>query len=90
MTARLRRPFERGSLWIRTALYDDLRHPGPTEQERPGYSLVDAGASARLGARVEVHVVGRNLLDGPYLAGHDARATLAPGRSGAATVALTF
>jgi outer membrane receptor protein involved in Fe transport len=62
----------------------------PTEQERPGYALLDAGAGARLGARVEVQVVGRNLLDEAYLASPDARATLAPGRSGAATLAVTF
>lgn len=90
MTARLSRAFERGSLWVRTALYDTLEHPGPTEQARPGYALLDAGAGARLGSQVEVHVVGRNLLDESYLASPDARATLAPGRSGAVSLTLTF
>jgi len=90
VTARLRREFDRGSLWVRTGLYDGLDHPGPTEQARPGYALLDAGAGARLGSRIELHLVGRNLLDESYLASPDARATLAPGRSGAATLTVTF
>ena len=90
VTARLSRAFERGSLWVRTAVYDRLEHPGPTEQARPGYALLDAGAGARLSPRVEVHLVGRNLLDESYLASPDARATLAAGRSGALTVSIAF
>lgn len=90
ITARLTRAFDRGALWVRTALFGRLDHPGPTEQARPGYAVLDAGAGARLGSRVEVHVVGRNLLDESYLASPDARATLAPGRSGSATLTLTF
>jgi outer membrane receptor protein involved in Fe transport len=90
VTARLRRQFARGSVWVRTAVYDALDRPGPTEQARPGYALLDAGAGVSLGSRVEVHVVGRNLADKSYLVSPDARATLAPGRSGAVTVAVAF
>ena len=90
VTARLHRAFERGSLWLRAALYDRLGQPGPTEQARPGHALLDAGAGLRLGTRAEVHLVGRNLLDSAYRASPDARATLAAGRSGAVMASISF
>ena len=57
---------------------------------RQALSICARITGARLGSRVELHVVGRNLLDESYLASPDARATLAPGRSGSATLTLTF
>jgi hemoglobin/transferrin/lactoferrin receptor protein len=90
LTARLRRGFDRGYAWIRTGIYGELDDPGPTEQTRPSYTLLDAGVGARFGPRVEVDLVGRNLLDEAYLVSPDARATLAPGRTGIATVTLRF
>ena len=90
VTARLGRQFERGSLWARTAFYDALAHPGPTEQARDAHQVLDAGGGLRVSSRLEVHVVGRNLTDETYLASPDARATLAPGRSAALTVAIAF
>jgi outer membrane receptor protein involved in Fe transport len=89
-TARLRRDFERGHGWVRTGLYGRLDEPGPTEQARPGYGLLDAGAAVNVGRGVELGVVGRNLLDRAYLVSPDARATLAPGRTLIGTASLTF
>jgi len=90
VTARLRRGFDRGYAWVRTGLYGRLGEPGPTEEPRPGYALVDAGLGARFGTRVEVDLLGRNLLDEAYLVSPDARAVLAPGRTAVATLTLRF
>ena len=80
MTARLRRDFDKGYGWIRTALYGRLDEPGPTEQERPGLRPARRRhrGAPRL-ASVEIDLLGRNLLDKAYLVTPDARATLAPG-----------
>ncbi|HET7746405.1 MAG TPA: hypothetical protein VFM29_03835, partial [Vicinamibacteria bacterium] len=88
-TARLRRDFAKGYAWVRGAVYGALDEPGPTEEERPGYALLDAALGLHLG-RVELDLVGRNLLDEAYRATPDARATLAPGRTGIATLTLRF
>jgi outer membrane receptor protein involved in Fe transport len=89
LTARLRREFDRGYVWARTGLYGRLDSPGPTEQVRPGYGLLDAGVGVHLG-RVELDVVGRNLLDKAFLVSPDARATLAPGRTVVGTASVRF
>ena len=89
VTARLRRDMESGYVWLRTGLYGRLDEPGPTEQERPGLGLLDAGIGAFLG-RLEVDLIGRNLLDKAYLVSPDARATLAPGRTLIATASVRF
>jgi outer membrane receptor protein involved in Fe transport len=88
-TARLRREFDRGYVWVRSGLYGRLDEPGPTEQKRPGYGLLDAGAGVHLG-RVELDLIGRNLLDKAYLVSPDARATLAAGISFVATASVRF
>jgi outer membrane receptor protein involved in Fe transport len=88
-TTRLRREFDRGYVWVRTGLYGQLDEPGPTERERPGYGLLDAGAGAHLG-RVELDLVGRNLLDKAYLVSPDARATLAAGITFIASASVSF
>jgi outer membrane receptor protein involved in Fe transport len=89
-TARLRRDFDRGYAWVRTAVYGRLDEPGPTERERPGFGLLDAGLGVHLGRRLEIDLTGRNLLDKAYLVTPDARATLAPGRTGIVTATLRF
>ena len=43
-----------------------------------------------LGRHVEIDLLGRNLLDKAYLVTPDARATLAPGRTGIATLSLSL
>jgi outer membrane receptor protein involved in Fe transport len=90
MTVRLRRQADRGHAWIRGAFHGALDEPGPTEQARPGYGLLDAGLGVRAGTRVEIDLLGRNLLDKAYLATPDARATLAAGRSALVTLSLAF
>jgi hemoglobin/transferrin/lactoferrin receptor protein len=90
ITTRLSRQFERGYAWVRTAHYGELDEPGPTEQARPGFSLLDAGIGAHLGRHVELDFVGRNLLDKAYLVTPDARATLAPGLTLIGTATLRF
>ena len=89
-TLRLRREFGRAWTWVRLAGYGSLDDPGPTEQSRPGYTLLDAGLGARLGSRVEVSALGRNLLDEAYLVSPDSRAVLAPGITGILSIALRF
>jgi outer membrane receptor protein involved in Fe transport len=87
-TARLRREFDRGYGWVRAALYGRLDEPGPTEQARPGFGLLDAGVGLHLGSRVEIDVLGRNLLDKAHLVSPDSRAVPAPGVSGLAVLTL--
>jgi outer membrane receptor protein involved in Fe transport len=89
-TLRLRRDFDKGYGWVRTGLYGRLDEPGPTEQARPGFGLLDAGIGIHLGSRVEIDVLGRNLLDKAYLVSPDSRAVLAPGVSGLAVLTLRF
>ena len=89
-TARLRRDFDKGHGWIRGGLYGRLDEPGPTEQERPGFGLLDAGLGVKLSRQVAIDVLGRNLLDKAYLVTPDARATLAPGRTAIGTLVVSF
>jgi vitamin B12 transporter len=88
-TLRVRRDFGRGWAWIRTAAYGRLDDPGPTEQERPGYAMLDAAAGWRLG-RAELSLLGRNLLDKAYLITPDSRAVLASGTSLLGSLSLRF
>lgn len=89
-TLRLRRDFGRAWAWFRLAGYGRLDDPGPTEQAGPGYALIDACVGARLGSRVELSALGRNLLDEAYLASPDSRAVLAPGITGILSLAVRF
>ena len=89
-TLRLRRDFGRAWAWVRVAGYGSLDDPGPTEQPRPGYRLLDAGVGSRLGSRVEVSALGRNLLDEAYLVSPDSRAVLAPGITFILSLAVRF
>ena len=67
VTARLRRDFGTGYGWIRRRLYGRLDDPGPTEQERPGFGLLEPASPCASAASVEIDVLGRNLLDKAYL-----------------------
>jgi iron complex outermembrane receptor protein len=90
VTLRLRRELGRGWVWARLAGYGRLDDPGPTEESRPGYTLLDAGVGARLGSRLEVNALGRNLLDEAHLVSPDSRAVLAPGITGILSLAVKF
>ena len=66
---------------VRGAAYARDDRPGPTEQEIPGYALVDAGAGYSVTTWLEVSILGRNLFNRAYPASSDEDAVLAPGRS---------
>ena len=73
-----------GTRWwwmARGAAYGRDDRPGPTEQEVPGYAVLDAGAGFSITDWLEVSLLGRNLLDRADLASSDEDAVLAPGRS---------
>ncbi len=65
----------RGAVFAR----DD--RPGPTEQDVPGYAVLDAGAGLTVSEWLEISLLARNLLNRSYLASTDEDAVLAPGRS---------
>jgi outer membrane receptor protein involved in Fe transport len=74
----------RGGRWwwqARLAAFARDDRPGPTEQEVPGYAVLDGGVGVDVGRGVELAVLGRNLLDRSHLGGADERAVAAPGRS---------
>lgn len=74
-------PTERWWWMARAAVFADDDRPGPTEQERPGYAVFDAGIGWRLSRALELGLVGRNLFNKSYLSSADEAAVLAPGRS---------
>jgi len=90
LTARVRRDFGRAAGWVRLGAFGRLGEPGPTERERAGYALLDGGVDLRLGSRLELRLLGRNLLDKAYRVGPDSRAVYAPGLTGVATMTLRF
>jgi outer membrane receptor protein involved in Fe transport len=75
---------------VRGALCAEDDRPGPTEQARPAYGLLDLALGLRFGERLELRLLGRNLLDEAYLVSPDRRAVLAPGRSLLMTTVLGF
>jgi iron complex outermembrane receptor protein len=72
-----------GRWWwmVRAAAFTRDDRPGPTEQETPGYAVVDVGAGVRLSSALEIGILGRNLFDRSYFSSADEDAVLAPGRS---------
>jgi outer membrane receptor protein involved in Fe transport len=71
-------------LWwwmVRGAAFASDDRPGPTEQDLPGYAVLDAGAGYTVTKWLSVEVLGRNLLNRSYLSSSDEAAVLAPGRS---------
>jgi len=71
----------RGFVQLRGAVYGRDQEPGPTERLVAGYGLLDAAAGWRLGSKLELRLLARNLFDKDYLVSPDARAVLAPGVS---------
>jgi len=66
---------------VRAAAFANDDRPGPTEEARPGYAVLDAGFGWRLSRVLELGLVGRNLFNRSYLGSADEDAVLAPGRS---------
>jgi len=90
LSLRVTKQIGRGFVQVRGALYAEDDRPGPTEQAREGYRLVDLSGGLRVGKRLELRASARNLFDEEYLASPDARATLAPGRSLLGSLTVTF
>ncbi len=80
----------RGFVQARTALHARDERPGPTERITPGYALVDLAGGWTIRDGLELRLLGRNVLDQPYLASADTRTVLAPGASILATVSARF
>ncbi len=68
--------------WMaRGAVYSADDRPGPTEQDVPGYAVLDAGAGLTVSEWLDISLLARNLLNRSYLASTDEDAVPAPGRS---------
>ncbi len=80
----------RGFLQARGAAYARDTRPGPTERATPGYAVLDVGGGWSFREGLELRVLGRNVLDQPYLVSPDARTVLAPGASVMATFTAKF
>ena len=74
-------PAQRWWWMVRGAAFAANDRPGPTELERPGYAVLDAGFGWRLSRALELGIVGRNLFNRSYVASADEDAVFAPGRS---------
>jgi hemoglobin/transferrin/lactoferrin receptor protein len=90
VTLRVTRELGRGFVQARGAWYAEDDRPGPTEQARQSYRLLDLAGGWRVGRQLELRALLRNLFDESYRVSPDARATLAPGRSIALTAAVIF
>lgn len=77
----LRRSFPRGYAYARLSTALEKDDPGPTELERPGYTLLDLGGGYRFTDRLELRLVLRNATDRQYFAAPDEAADRAVGRS---------
>jgi outer membrane receptor protein involved in Fe transport len=83
----LRYSGDRGYLFGRLTAFLDHRQPGPTEVERPRYTVVDVGGGWRVREEIELRLMVRNAGDRSYTASPDETADRAAGRS--VTVALS-
>jgi hemoglobin/transferrin/lactoferrin receptor protein len=78
------------SSYLRVGVFGSHMAAGPSEVQTPGYVLVDAGAAWRIGNRLQVLGVLRNLLDEAFYSSAGPRWVYAPGRHGSITVLLSF
>jgi outer membrane receptor protein involved in Fe transport len=78
------------SSYLRATAFGSHDSPGPTEVPTPAYGLVDAGAAWRIGRRLQLAVVLRNLLDETYPSSAGPRWVYAPGRSAMVTTSVGF
>jgi outer membrane receptor protein involved in Fe transport len=80
----------RGFVQARGAAFARDTRPGPTERVTPGYGVLDLGAGWSFREGLDLRVLGRNVLDQPYLVSPDVRTVLAPGASVMATLTAKF
>ncbi len=71
----------RGHLLARAALLGEDDRSGPTEVPLPGRGTLDLGGGWRLGSRLELRLLLRNVLDHQHPASPEETAVPAPGRS---------
>jgi outer membrane receptor protein involved in Fe transport len=76
--------------YLRATAFRSHDSAGPTEVPTPAYCLVDAGAAWRIGRRVQLAVVVRNLLDEAYPSSAGPRWVYAPGRYATVTSSVGF
>jgi hemoglobin/transferrin/lactoferrin receptor protein len=76
----LRYTFSRAYVFGRVSTFLSHDDPGPTEFERPGYSLFDVGGGLRFTEALELRLMVRNLGDKSYYSAADNAADLATGR----------
>lgn len=77
-------------LMARAAAFARDEEPGPTERATPGYTTLDLGGGWRLNRAAELRLLLRNITDKGYPASPDAKSVLAPGRTGLATLVISF
>jgi iron complex outermembrane receptor protein len=71
-----------GLRWmVRGAAYARHDDPGPSEQIVPGYAVLDGAIGWAFSEKLQLQLLGRNLLDKAYLGSADEDSVLAPGRS---------
>ena len=63
---------------------------GPSEVATPAYRMADAGASWRVGRRLEIRSVGRNLLNARYYSSSGPRWVYGPGRRASVTIVVRY
>lgn len=77
----LRWAFDRGYAFGRVTSFLAHEEPGPTEFERPGFTVFDLGGGWRLSEALELRLTVRNATDKLYVAAPDNAADFAVGRS---------
>ena len=79
--ATLRWSFDRGYVFGRLTAFGRHDEPGPTELERPGFTVADLGGGWRFTEAIELRLTVRNAGDKLYTAAADNAADRAVGRS---------
>ena len=78
------------SSYLRVTAFASHDAAGPSEVPTPASTLVDAGASWRIGRHLQVVGTMRNLLNDSYYSSAGPRWVYAPGRHGSVTVVLEY
>jgi outer membrane receptor protein involved in Fe transport len=90
LNLQIRKGFGTAFVQARGVIFAGDAHPGPTEQARPGYGLLDLGGGYSFDEHFELQAYARNVLDKAYLVSPDPRAVLAPGISATFTGFVRF